>query len=48
MVEVILSDFSSLMSEEEAKLIGDVFLRGFEQPECLPGMPDCATSLELV
>ncbi len=46
MVEVIQTEFADLMSEEEAKIIGDVFLRGINNPADLPGMPSCLTALE--
>ncbi len=39
MEAVIREEFCSMMSEEEAKLIGDVFLRGIDNPSVLPGMP---------
>lgn len=46
MVEVIRSDFASLMSEAEATVVGDIFLRGIENPNDLPGMPSCLRASE--
>ncbi len=46
MVELIKTEFASLMTQEEAVLFGDILLRGIDCPNELPGMPSCLKALE--